>query len=215
VDRRIFFALAAVVGVCAAILLIPSRHAEDPQASSASQASDGDATAPRLRHSGPRKHGDQAADPEPVAIEDLPPERAEARVANEERRATPFYQHAREAGKRWMILANTVGPTGDPELATEMRAVSRELRKASLPNGTEQVQAAALEREARLLTTLRSVTLEAEMVEVRDYLEQAFSAVTSGEAPPKVEPAAGASEEPLQEPTGEGTPMPAEAPIAP
>jgi type IV secretory pathway VirB10-like protein len=209
VDRRIFFALAAIAGVCAAILLIPSRGAEDPSATAASPAPEAGSTAPRLRHSGPRKtDAPETADHEPVSIDELPPERVEARAANEERRASPFYQHAQQAGKRWLVIANTVGPAGDPELAAEMRQVSRELRLAALPSGTEQSQATALEHEARMLTTLRGLALDGELVEARDFLEQAFSAVTSGEAPPKWEPAAGVGGE-------NGTPPAVEAPAAP
>ena len=214
-DRRIFFALAAIVGVCAAILFIPSRHSEDPEASSASQATEPDATASRLRTSGGRKREPlEATEREPVSLDQLPAERADARAANEARRATPFYQHAHEAGKRWLVLANTVGPAGDEELAGEMRAVSRELRKASLPSGNEQSQAAALEHESRVLARLRDVELEGEMIEAREYLEQAFSAVTSGQAPPESgsdQPAAGQ----LPGSTGGGAPAPIDAPVAP
>ncbi|MFH1466623.1 MAG: hypothetical protein ABIO70_19715 [Pseudomonadota bacterium] len=109
------------------------------------------------------------------------------------------------------MLANTLGPEGDEEFAAEARAVSRELRKASQPSGTEEAQAAALEHEARVLATLRGMALEGEPVEVRDYLEQAFSAVTSGEAPPKSPGLA----EPPEAPVDGQAPPPVEAPVAP
>jgi hypothetical protein len=148
---------------------------------------------------------------------ELPEAKAAARAANAERRATPYFQHVKAVAKRWLVIANTIGPEGQEELATEMRTVSRELRKASLADGSEEAKAAALEHEARLLATLRTMELEGELVEVRDYLEEAFRAVSANELPPKTGASTAAPEEDPATPIEGATeaPAPPEAPAAP
>ena len=200
-NRKIFLALAAIAGVCAAILLFPARQKEDADVAVGydhGQAA-GDEGSARART---RKGaiGDEDVEAEE---EELPEQKAAAAEANAARHTTPFYQHTQAVGKRWLVLANTLGPQGHEELAAEMRAVSRELRAASLPDGTAEAQAAALEHEARTFASLRELPLEGEAAQVRDYLEQALKAVTEGEAPPKAAATAGEGLSPMVAPAAE------------
>lgn len=205
-DRRIFFALAAIAGVVAAIVLLPSREKEDADVGVGhEQASAGKDAQLKHKGKGKRKRQGAAAGTDD---EGDPAAKAAARAANAERRATPYFQHVKAVAKRWLVLANTLGPAGQQDLAAEMRTVSRELRKASLPDATEEDKRAALDHESRMLTTLRGMELDGELVQVRDYLEEAFRAVSAGEQPPKT----GDAETPPTEGTPAATGAPAVAP---
>ena len=114
--------------------------------------------------------------------------KVEAKAANEARRATPYYQHTQASAKRWQVLANTIGPLGQTELATEMRQLARQLRTASRPDGTDEDKQAVLEAEAEMLTRVANLELDAEMTEVVEYLQQAHASVSSGEPPPDAQP---------------------------
>jgi hypothetical protein len=181
-DRRILIALAAVAGICAAILLFPSRDKVDADVAVGHDhaPSDDAATAQETPRKGKKRRVNDVSDD--VAA---PVSKEASKAANEARRATPYYQHVQAAAKRWLVMANTIGPAGQDALATEMRELSRELRAASRPDGTEDAQKAALAHEGELITKAQAVSLDAEMTEILDYLVQAHQAATTGVLPPE------------------------------
>ena len=178
-DKRILIALAAVAGICAAILLFPKRNKVDADVAVGhdhTPAADAEDDKPRQKT---RRMNDVSEDaPTPDAKE-------VAAARNEARKATPYYQHVQASAKRWLVMANTIGPSGQAELATEMRELSRELRAASRPDGTEEAQQAALDHEGQLLAKAQAISLDVEMDEILTYLSQAHQAATVGEQPPE------------------------------
>ncbi len=184
-DRKIFFALAAVAGICAAILLLPSRDDGDTEATSTQQsASAGQETkpAPRERNIGTAPEGDEEEEREPSYV-DLA--KADAKAANEARRATPYFQFTQTAANRWQMIANTIGPQGHTELAEDMRELARQIRAAARADGTEDAQQAAIEAQGAMLERLetQSPDLDAEMSEALEVLRQAHQSISNGEAP--------------------------------
>ncbi len=180
-DRRILIALAAVAGICAAILLFPARDKVDADVAVGHDhtptAIDADPDKP-ARKTKKRGMNDVTEAPSPSA-------KQAAQERNEARKATPYYQHTQAVAKRWLVMANTIGPAGETEIATEMRELSRELRQASRPDGTEGLQQAALEHEAAMIAKAQELSLDAPMAEVLAYLAQAHAAATTGELPPE------------------------------
>jgi hypothetical protein len=178
-DRRILIALAAVAGICAAILLFPSRDKVDADVAvghdHSPEAGEQVDEAPRKKK---RRINDASDEPTPNA-------KQAAKARNEARRATPYYQHVQATAKRWLVMANTIGPDGNDAIATEMRELARELRQASRPDGTENQQQAALEREGELIDKAKALNLDPEMDEILAYLIQAHTAATTGDLPPE------------------------------
>jgi hypothetical protein len=198
-DKRILIALAALAGICAAILLFPSRDKVDADvAVGHDHAPDrGEVETPEPKRTKKRRMNDVSETPVPNAKET-------ARAANEARKATPFYQHTQAVAKRWLVMANTIGPAGQTELASEMRELSRELRSASRPDGAEADQQAALEHEGELLAKAQAVQLDAEMAEILEYLTEAYQAATTGALPPEAQPTT-MEYEPTADDQGDGT----------
>ncbi len=178
-DRKILIALAAIAGICAAILLFPARDKVDADVAVGHDHSP-KTTVDEPDEPKPRKRGmnDVSDAPRPNAKD-------AAKARNEARKATPYYQHVQAAAKRWLVMANTIGPAGEDAIAQEMRELSRELRAQSRPDGTEAGQQAALDKEGELITRAQALSLDAEMTEILDYLVQAHQAATTGELPPE------------------------------
>ena len=177
-DRRILIALAAVAGICAAILLFPARDKVD------ADVAVGHDHSPKSTEPAQDKPRKKTRGMNDVSDEPTPDAKQAAKARNEARKATPYYQHVQASAKRWLVMANTIGPAGESAIAEEMRELSRELRQASRPDGTENTQQAALEREAELISKAQGLSLDAEMTEILDYLAQAHLAATTGELPP-------------------------------
>jgi hypothetical protein len=166
-DRKIFFVLAAIAGICAAILLLPSRDdtvLDDVTPPDRNDAEDA--------HQDDQPAEQQASERKPHRD---PQFKAQAQAANEARQASPFYQHTQDSAKRWQVLANTIGPQGHEELAAEMRDVANQVRTANRPDGTEEAKQTALEAETAMLEKLAGLDLElnAEMTEIIEFLQQA------------------------------------------
>jgi len=179
-DRKILIALAAIAGICAAILLFPARDKVDADVAvgrdhSPTPTADDDDDKPKRKKRGMNDVSDKPA----------PNAKEASKARNEARKATPFYQHTQAVAKRWLVMANTIGPAGQEAIATEMREMSRDLRQASRPDGTENTQQAALESEAKLITKAQALSLDAEMTEVLEYLVEAHQAATTGTLPPE------------------------------
>jgi hypothetical protein len=178
-DKRILIALAALAGICAAILLFPKRDKVDADVAVGhdhTPAADAADDEPRRKK---RRMNDVSEDQPTADKKEL------AAAANEARKATPYYQHVQASAKRWLVMANTIGPAGETDLATEMRELSRELRAASRPDGTEATQQAALDHEAALIVKAQALSLDSDMSEILDYLAQAHQSATVGEQPPE------------------------------
>jgi hypothetical protein len=178
-DRKILIALAAIAGVCAAILLFPASEKVDADvAVGADHTPDHDDD----DQDGPKEPRRRINDVKNVPV---PAAKEAAKAANEARRATPFYQHTQAVAKHWLTLANILGPAGQEEIASEMREVARGLRAASRPDGTSDDQKAALELEGRVLEQAQALSLDAEQAETLAFLAQAYAAATEGEMPPE------------------------------
>jgi len=178
-DRKILIALAAIAGICAAILLFPARDKVD------ADVAVGHDHSPKTTADDDDKPTRKTRGINDVSDEPAPNAKESAKARNEARKATPFYQHTQAVAKRWLVMANTIGPAGQDAIATEMRDLSRDLRQASRPDGTETTQQAALEREAKLIIKAQALSLDAEMTEVLEYLANAHQAATTGALPPE------------------------------
>ncbi len=179
-DRKVLIALAAIAGICAAILLFPARDKVDADVAVGHDHSPKEADDDKPERKKKRGINDVSE-----VAESVPNAKEAAKARNEARKATPYYQHVQAAAKRWLVLANTIGPAGHDEIATEMRELSRELRQASRPDGTEEAQQDALKREGEVLAKVQELDLDAEMTEIVGYLSQAYEAATAGEQPPE------------------------------
>ncbi len=181
-DRRILIALAAVAGICAAILLFPSREKVDADVAighdHSPKAKEQVEQTPKKKKK-KRRINDVTDEPAPNAKE-------ASKARNDARKATPYYQHVQSVGKYWLLLANTLGPAGEEELATEMREVARKLREGSRTDGTQPMQEAALALEGELIPKVQAVSLPADKAQILDYLVEAHKAALANEPPPEL-----------------------------
>ncbi len=216
-DRRILLALCAIAGICAAILLFPTREKED-----ADVAVGHDHAAPvtATTKSRPVKTRINEAPSGP-----LPGAKDAAAEAREAHFSTPYYEHTKAAAKRWLALGNLLTAEGDTEAAQRARAIARALRSASRMDGSDDAREEAAAGEVELIAELQAKYTEGEIAEILAYLGGAAEALRAGAAPPAAEegaeggdPAAAGSagaDAPPPDAEAEAEAEPADEPAAP
>ncbi len=178
-DRKILFLLAAIAGICAAVLLLPSRDNQDADvAVGRDQPTKAEPATTSTTTKSYKRYEDEEDKPGKQRRQ-VPEAKEAAADASEARRSSVYYKHSQSTGKYWQHLGNLLWSAGDQENAKKAREVAKGLRRGSRPDATGGDQYAAVEKERELWEALREIYTEGDIATVLDNLAGPVSELES------------------------------------